>query len=1344
MKKTTLIILFLLSSLTNVFAQTETNLAKAQHYLKTKGEVIFTFQAANQLQFKKLASFLSLSHKRVNQDDLKAEAYADKLDFEKFLKYNIPFQVSTADNEIPGAEASKSAMAPNAQWDTTWDAYPTYSQYVAKMQYYADTYPNLCKLENIGSTPNGRNLWILKISDNCQTDEAEPEFFYSSSMHGDEITGFPLMMRLIDYLVTRYGTDPEATNLVNTTEIYISPLSNPDGSFKTAGNDVMNSTGNTATRANANGRDLNRNYPDPLNGLHPDTYAYQPETLAFLAFEKTRNFVMAANFHGGVEVVNYPWDAYASPNHLHPHDNYFKFISKNYAQSCQTASNNNGYMDDVFAGQYPGTTNGSLWYTVSGGRQDYNNYYMHNKEVTIEISTTKFPAASELPNFWNYNKQAFLDHIKQANYGVQGKVTDASGNPINAKVYIPGYDLKGAWVKTGSLHGDYYKLLIAGNYNITFEAPGYVSQTLAATVTNNATTILNVQMVATTAEPTVASPTICKGKTASLSTADSGTIRWYDTANSTTALATGTSYTTPALTATRSYFVEREVALSNVGPATPTGTATAKATVANKYLVFDCTTPTRLKSVSVRASAIGEILVELQDSSGAMLESKVIRITATSTQEIDLDFYLPAQNNLRLVSREINGFNLTVATSGITYPMTNNIVSIKSNSGTGTFFQFFNWKFAPLKSARKEVPVTVKPDPAITSITPDTALEGGSNFTLTVNGSNFVSGESIIRWNGVNKATTFISNTQLSATITAADIANDGTATVSVINTCNNFVTPTTNFTIQGVPCATSTTWNGSSWSNNAPNNDVHAIINGNFTSSANLEACSLTINGTAVVTIQSGHNFIINREVAVAPTANLIIQNNANLVQVENATNTGNSNVYRNSSPMIRLDYTNWASPVAAQNLLAFSPQTLTNRFYIYNPLNGPIGAYETINPSANSFTAAKGYLIRTPNNWSATTPTVYPGHFTGVLNNGNINIAVQRGATTGYNLVGNPYPSTINAIDFINANISGTGTVNTTIDGSLYFWTHATPSSPSTGLYPLNNYAKYTKLGGTAAQAGGAVPNGIIQVGQGFLVNAVTNGSIAFRNNMRLINNANQFFKSNHTLAMVEQDAVEKHRIWLNMSGANDAFSQILIGYMTGATFEADYGIDAKDFGASGAALYSTIGNDAYAIQGRPVPFDDNDSVPLGINLPASGTYTISIDHFDGLFNGSQTIFVKDKLLNIVHDLKLNNYSFSTEEGVTNNRFELVFKNTLLNNPNFDADNAPISIYKDNNAITVQSAKEDLQSVSVYDLLGRLIYQSPKIGTATFTTNLFTSEAVLLVKVITTSNQTIFKKVL
>ncbi|UUC45550.1 M14 family zinc carboxypeptidase [Flavobacterium cerinum] len=1344
MKKTTLIILFLLSSLSVVFAQTETNLAKAQYYLKTKGEVIFTFQAANEQQFKKLAAFLSLSHKRVNQDDLKVEAYADKITFDKFLTYNIPFQVRTEDNEIPSAEANKNAMAPNAQWDTTWDAYPTYSQYVAKMQYYANTYPNLCKLENIGSTPNGRNLWILKISDNCQTDEAEPEFFYSSSMHGDEITGFPLMMRLIDHLVTRYGTDSEVTNMVNTTEIYISPLSNPDGSYKTTGNDVMNSAGNTATRANANGRDLNRNYPDPLNGLHPDTFAYQPETLAFLAFEKTRNFVMAANFHGGVEVVNYPWDAYASPNHLHPHDNYFKFISKNYAQSCQNASNNNGYMDDVFAGQYPGTTNGSLWYTVSGGRQDYNNYYMHNKEVTIEISTTKFPAASELPNFWNYNKQAFLDHIKQANYGLQGKVTDMSGNPINAKVYIPGYDLKGAWVKTGSLHGDYYKLLIAGNYNITFEAPGYVSQTIAATVANNATTVLNVQMVATTAEPTVTNATICKGKTATLSTADSGTIRWYDTATSTTALATASSYTTPTLTTTRSYFVEREVALANVGPVTPTGSPTAKATVANKYLVFDCTTPTKLKSVSIRPSAIGEILVELQDSSGAMLESKVIRITGTATQDIDLDFYLPAQNNLRLVSREINGFNLTVATSGITYPMTNNTVSIKSNSGTGTFFQFFNWKFAPLKSARKEVTVTVKPDPTITTISPDTALEGGANFTLIVTGTNFVNGESVIRWNGVNKATTFISTTQLSTTITAADIANDGTATVSVINTCNNYVTPNTNFTIQGVPCATSTTWNGSSWSNSAPNNDVHAIINGNFTSTGNLEACSLTISGTAVVTIQTGHNFIINREVTVAATANLIIQNNANLVQVENNTNSGNSNVYRNSSPMIRLDYTNWSSPVASQNLLAFSPQTLTNRFYIYNPLNGPIGAYETINPSTNAFTAGKGYLIRIPNTWSATTPAVFSGHYTGVLNNGNVNINVQRGTTTGYNLIGNPYPSTINAIDFINANISGSGTVNTTIDGSLYFWTHATPSSPSTGLYPLNNYAKYTKLGGTAAQAGGAVPNGIIQVGQGFLVNAVTNGAVSFRNSMRLINNANQFFKINNAPALVENEAIEKHRIWLNLSGNNDAFSQILIGYMTGATVAADYGIDAKDFGASGAALYSTIGNEAYAIQGRPVPFDNNDSVALGVNIPTAGNYNISIDHFDGLFTGEQYIFLKDKTLNTIHDLKQNSYGFSAEEGVNNDRFELVFKNSTLGNHDFNADIAAISVSKQNSEITVRSSKENLISVAVYDLLGRLIYQSEKMSTPTYTTNLFTSEAVLLVKVITETNQTVFKKVL
>ncbi|MBT8252333.1 MAG: hypothetical protein KJN68_00020, partial [Bacteroidia bacterium] len=447
MNRTLLAFLLLILCFSSSYSQ-KTNFVKAQESLDTNGEVNFTFKADNQAQFQEIIQFLSISHKHVDKNKLEVEAYANPETFNQFLQYGLDYEVISS---IPEFDPHKSSSTKSTQaWDTTWDAYPTYTEYVAKMNYFATTYPSICTLETIGTTVNGRSLFVLKISDNVSTDEAEPEFFYSSSMHGDELAGFPLMIRLIDYLLTNYGSDAEVDNLVNTTEIFICPNANPDGSYDGGNSNIISNP----TRANANGQDLNRNYPDNqnigrINGnggntsrLHYDSTNnhYEPETEAFIKFEESRNIVLGANFHGGVELVNYPYD---NTYNEHVDHDYFERISVEYATNVHNDSTDPTYMMvDYDSGTYPspGVAHGATWYVVYGGRQDYMNFYRHSKELTIELSDTKFLPGNQLPDHWDWNKQAFLDLIKQANYGLQGSVTDESGNPLEANVTISGHD----------------------------------------------------------------------------------------------------------------------------------------------------------------------------------------------------------------------------------------------------------------------------------------------------------------------------------------------------------------------------------------------------------------------------------------------------------------------------------------------------------------------------------------------------------------------------------------------------------------------------------------------------------------------------------------------------------------------------------------------------------------------------------------------------------------------------------------------------------------------------------------------------------------------------------------
>ncbi len=421
-------------------------------------EYYLTFEIKEKKELNEITRIISID----KVTDKTVYAYATDKSLEKFKQLGYQYTLL----KHPG-KGIKEVLATTMEEMDNWDKYPTYDLYIEMMNYYASTYPGICKLVNLGSSVNGRDLLALKISDNVDSEEDEPEFFYTSTMHGDETTGYVLMLRLIDSLLTSYETEPEIANIINEIEIYINPISNPDGTYR---ND--NNTISSPTRSNANGADLNRNFPDPANGDHPDGNSWQPETQAMMNFAKNHRIVLSANFHGGIELANYPWD---HTYRRHPDDAWFIKVSRDYATSAQNNSPS-GY----FTGQNNGITNGADWYVVYGSRQDYYTFYHNSREITFEISDTKFVSGSSLPNYWNYNKEALFLFMRECLYGIKGTVKNSDGDPLNAMIFIEGHDtdLDSSMVFTDPDVGDYHRMIEEGTYNIIASSNGYINDTI--------------------------------------------------------------------------------------------------------------------------------------------------------------------------------------------------------------------------------------------------------------------------------------------------------------------------------------------------------------------------------------------------------------------------------------------------------------------------------------------------------------------------------------------------------------------------------------------------------------------------------------------------------------------------------------------------------------------------------------------------------------------------------------------------------------------------------------------------------------------------------------------------
>lgn len=559
-------------------------------------------------------------------------------------------------------------------------------------------------------------------------------------------------------------------------------------------------------------------------------------------------------------------------------------------------------------------------------------------------------------------------------------------------------------------------------------------------------------------------------------------------------------------------------------------------------------------------------------------------------------------------------------------------------------------------------------------------------------------------------------------------------------------VSPVANITIASLE---TNIWTAGLWSIlPVPNANQNIEFKENYSNVTDVEACSCLVT-SGVVIIPTGKTLKLGGVLTVSG-GSITFKNNASLLQTNySGANSGPIKYERETTVNRNTDFTYWSSPVVGQTLYNTSPLTLASQYFSFNATTN---SWNRETATTKVMTPGIGYIIRgsethNTSNSKATDIAVFQGQ----PNNGNITvpIAFTDPVYGTSNLIGNPYPSAIYADKFLVAN-------STVIDGTLYFWTHNTaiqlstaivlPAQAGTGAltYTSDDYASYNGVGGVSALIAisgvpllnnSNIPNGNIAAGTSFFTTGIVAGNATFTNDMRIdylgktLNNS-QFFKISTAKAKTAV-TLEKDRIWLNLSNNEGAFKQMLVGYVTDATNDYDSRFDGESLdGNDYIDFYSVLQNKNLVIQGRVLPFDENDTVPLGFRSTIAGDFTINIDQVDGLLT-DQAVFIEDKLTNTITDLKSGNYTFNTAVGTFNDRLILLYTSKTLGTKDFTSNENKVLISIKNKQIKVKSFAKIIDKVTIYDLLGRQIYQKNDLNSNELSiADLGVSHQVLVVK--------------
>ena len=538
--------------------------------------------------------------------------------------------------------------------------------------------------------------------------------------------------------------------------------------------------------------------------------------------------------------------------------------------------------------------------------------------------------------------------------------------------------------------------------------------------------------------------------------------------------------------------------------------------------------------------------------------------------------------------------------------------------------------------------------------------------------------------------------------------------------------------------CPFTTTWNGNNWNNGIPNSFTSAIINGDYdiAISGNIESCNCTINPGNTVNVRAGSYILIENN--LSNNGILEIRHEGSLVMVKDdgiVASTGTINIHKTTTPYNDpFDYTYWTSPTINETFGSALASSRPDRFFEWDIVTGWISKTGT-----DIMEIAEAYIGSAPNTGSF--PQSQSVIFDGLVNNGVILSPSFQDINFNWNLIGNPYPSAINADLFLDDPLN-----TSVVNGTIYLWTHNSPISEANSgderyNYSASDYATYTvNMGGTAAVSGGAIPNGNIASAQGFFIQGLTNGQATFNNAMRVNTSNDQFFKTT-------DNGEQKNRIWLNLNNNKGAFSQVLVGFIENGTHGIDR-YDGSKFGGNYVSFYSIVENKSFATQSKP-PLREEESIKLGLYsyIEKGDSLNISIENIEGVLR-NYNIYLKDKLLNIIHDLRLEEYSFMPEpQSVYNDRFELLFtKSEVLGLEEVTSITNELLILNGENQVEIKtSLNATIAQIKIYDLVGKkIVEENLNDQNYLLNTKNIAKGTILLVSVLLENNVALTKKII